>query len=204
MQTGDPENQQLRLRDAAAGDAALLAFLHTESWRSAYATLLDPDYLANEMEGERSAHWLAHLPTVLAGLGHIYIAERAGETLGFVCVLRERDPDWGGYVDNLHVRPHLRGAGIGKVLLDAALGWLTRPGRRGRTCGCTRPTFRRAASTSAKGGATPSSCRRWACRAGTTHALPLRAGDCRRVTWPVVTQFIELPCAGRLYCINLR
>ena len=128
MQTGDPENQQLRLRDAAAGDAALLAFLHTESWRSAYATLLDPAYLEHEMEGERSAHWLAHLPAVLAGLGHIYIAERAGEILGFVCVLRERDPDWGGYVDNLHVRPHLRGAGIGKVLLDAALDWLRSAG----------------------------------------------------------------------------
>jgi GNAT superfamily N-acetyltransferase len=128
MRTGESENQQLRLRDAAAGDAALLAFLHTESWRSAYATLLDPAYLEHEMEGERSVHWLAHLPAVLAGLGHIYIAERPGETLGFVCVLRERDPDWGGYVDNLHVRPHLRGAGIGKVLLDAALGWLCSAG----------------------------------------------------------------------------
>ena len=128
MRTGPPKTQDLTLRDAVGGDAALLARLHTESWRSAYATLLDPDYLTNEMEGERSAHWQAHLPAVLAGLGHIFIAERAGETLGFVCVLRERDPDWGGYVDNLHVRPQLRGAGIGKVLLDAALGWLRSAG----------------------------------------------------------------------------
>jgi GNAT superfamily N-acetyltransferase len=128
MKSGTSENRPVLLRDATAEDAALLAALHTESWRSAYAGLLDPHYLAREMEQERRTHWRAHLPAVLAGLGHIFIAEREGETLGFACVLRERDPDWGGYVDNLHVRPHLRGAGIGKVLLGAAVAWLRAQG----------------------------------------------------------------------------
>jgi GNAT superfamily N-acetyltransferase len=128
MKSGTATGTDIRLRDANAGDAALLAQLHTESWRSAYAAILDPNYLAHEMEGERRTHWQAHLPAVLAGLGRILIAERDGHGLGFVCALRERDPDWGGYIDNLHVRPQLRGAGIGKVLLDAALGWLRSTG----------------------------------------------------------------------------
>jgi GNAT superfamily N-acetyltransferase len=128
MKSGTPENRPVLLRDATADDAALLARLHTESSRSAYATLLDPHYLAREMEQERHAHWRAHLPAVLAGLGRIFIAERDGETLGFACVLRERDPDWGCYVDNLHVRPQLRGGGISKALLDAAVAWLRAQG----------------------------------------------------------------------------
>jgi GNAT superfamily N-acetyltransferase len=124
MKSSPATRNDIRLRDATAGDAALLAQFHTESWRSAYADILDPGYLAREMEGERRAHWQAHLPAVLAGLGRILIAERDGDVLGFVCALRERDPDWGGYIDNLHVRPQRKGEGIGKVLLDAALGWL--------------------------------------------------------------------------------
>jgi GNAT superfamily N-acetyltransferase len=124
MKPGTNTGAGIGLRNAAASDAALLARLHTESWRSAYADILDPHYLEHEMEGERRAHWQTHLAAVLSGQGQIYIAEREGEVLGFVCALRERDLDWGGYIDNLHVRPHLKGGGIGKVLLDAALGWL--------------------------------------------------------------------------------
>jgi len=129
MSAGRPERVSHLLRDATADDAALLARLHAESWRSAYATLLDPLYLAEQMDEERRAHWQAHLPDVLAGSGHVYIAEHQGEATGFTCVLREREAGWGGYVDNLHVRPQLRGAGIGRILLDAAVAWLVANGQ---------------------------------------------------------------------------
>jgi GNAT superfamily N-acetyltransferase len=46
-------------------------------------------------------------------------------------VLRDADPEWGPLLDNLHVRPHLKGRGIGARLLQASREWSSAvaPGR---------------------------------------------------------------------------
>ena len=45
----------------------------------------------------------------------------SGDAAGFVCLFRDHDPRWGSLVDNLHVRPVLRGRSIGEQLLRAAV-----------------------------------------------------------------------------------
>ena len=45
------------LRTADAGDAGAIAALHTANWRSTYAGILDPAYLAGPVEEDRRAVW---------------------------------------------------------------------------------------------------------------------------------------------------
>ena len=50
--------------------------------------------------------------------------------LGFACVLLDADPCWGALLDNLHVKPAMRGQGMGRRLFERAREWvdLTSPG----------------------------------------------------------------------------
>lgn len=53
--------------------------------------------------------------------GVVRLAESEGQLLGFASVWFNHKPGYDAYVDNLHVRPGLRGGGIGKRLMrDAA------------------------------------------------------------------------------------
>lgn len=60
----------------------------------------------------------------------VLIAEGDAQPLGFIAVWRAGDPGFDAYIDNLHVRPDLRGNGLGRRLLAAAVARL-------RTIGCS-------------------------------------------------------------------
>jgi GNAT superfamily N-acetyltransferase len=90
------QSNMLVLRAMTADDAAIVARLHAASWRTAYRGILSDEYLAGEVELER-----------------MY-------PVGFVFVLCDVDAVYGNLVDNLHVAPEARSAGIGPQLLAAA------------------------------------------------------------------------------------
>jgi GNAT superfamily N-acetyltransferase len=115
----------LRLRDATADDVELIARLHAESWRSAYATMLDPDYLAGPIEQERREVWTARFAAPNDDM-HVTIAEQSAAAIGFVCTFGNDDPMWGALVDNLHVLPPAKGKGVGRALLASAGEWTAR------------------------------------------------------------------------------
>lgn len=106
----------LALRPITPDDAALIARLHTESWRSAYRGILLDAFLDGDLLAERERTWHERLTT---GFGVGWVVERDGAAAGFTFVRRERDVRWGLWVDNLHVRPALKGRGTGRVLLGA-------------------------------------------------------------------------------------
>ncbi|WP_197274233.1 GNAT family N-acetyltransferase [Novosphingobium sp. AAP93] len=118
--TGMP-SPQIIIRPAVPADAITIAAIHCESWRDAYAGLLDPAYLAGPVEADRRAVWADRFsnpsPTQTALLAETV----SGDAAGFVCLFRDHDPRWGSLVDNLHVRPALRGRSIGEQLLRAAV-----------------------------------------------------------------------------------
>lgn len=108
------------LRDATADDAEAIAALHTANWRAAYADILDPAYLAGPIEADRRAVWHERLTSPASDL-EIAVAESDGAIIGFASLFHEREPAWGGFVDNLHSAAAVRGRGVGKALLiDAA------------------------------------------------------------------------------------
>jgi len=115
-----------RFRAARGSDAPAIAALHLASWRDAYRGVLPDAVLDVAAPAEMPRHWAATLP--LSRPGAVILAMRGGEPLGFVAAYVEGAT---AYVDNLHVAPGGRGAGLGRVLLGLAA-------RRLRRLGCTR------------------------------------------------------------------
>lgn len=111
---------EVSFRLATSSDAPAVAALHATSWRDAYASILDPNFLAGPIEADRLELWNTRL--LDAGQEQIvYVAEDDDrEVLGFICAFRNADPTWGSLVDNLHVAPRMRGRGIGEKLIRLA------------------------------------------------------------------------------------
>jgi hypothetical protein len=137
----------MQMRIATADDGALIARLHTASWRSAYRAILNPNFLAGPIEEDRLSAWMSRIaqqdPHEL-----IIIAEAADEPIGFVCAVGAEDDQWGTLIDNLHLLPAAKGRGLGAILLN-----MLQNGRRiiieglEFTCGATSKICRPAAST---------------------------------------------------------
>jgi GNAT superfamily N-acetyltransferase len=103
--------------------ATRIARLHVASWRVAYRGIFDDAYLDHRLDADRAAYWHLRVPKLFAGTGEIFVATLGEEDVGFVCVERKPEDEWGVYVDNLHVLPGERGSGLGIALLARAAAW---------------------------------------------------------------------------------
>ncbi|WP_329581251.1 GNAT family N-acetyltransferase [Kitasatospora sp. NBC_01250] len=123
-----PDPADLSIRLGGPADAAAVARLHAESWRTAYAGIVPAAALADGLAEQRGELWELRLTVDYgepAATPALLLAERAGgDLVGFGYLVPE--PDGPVLLDNLHVRPGLTGAGIGAVLLDAARAWTAR------------------------------------------------------------------------------
>lgn len=111
--------EPITIRPATAADALRIASIHCENWRDIYADVLDPAYLAGEIEQERRNLWLERFATP-SPEQCVLVADQPGQGLaGFICLYRDQDARWGTLIDNLHVAPGLRGQAIGQRLMRA-------------------------------------------------------------------------------------
>jgi microcystin degradation protein MlrC/GNAT superfamily N-acetyltransferase len=120
---------QPTIREAQPEDAAAIARLHAESWRSVYQGILEAHYLTHRLDEERAAFWETFLrqdskeTTVL-------LAEREGSLLGFIALVRDGEAGYDAVIENLHVSPNARGGGAGRLLLAEACRRLRAQGGR--------------------------------------------------------------------------
>ena len=120
------------LRLMTAADADAVAALHAASWRSAYRGVFSDAYLDHEADAERRDTWRARLQAQAAGAWGLVAEGATGQLLGFAWVMPAHDPQWGDYIDALHVEPGHKGGGIGRRLLQGVAAELQ---RRGSTLG---------------------------------------------------------------------
>src|ERR1044071_7204849 len=105
------------LRPATADDTASIANLHAASWIIAYRGLLSDEYLDNDLAGERIAYWSRKVPSLSEREFIIMATDDHDRAAGFIAVMDHPDAGYSALVDNLHVRPDLKGKGIGKSLM---------------------------------------------------------------------------------------
>jgi GNAT superfamily N-acetyltransferase len=115
---------------AGRGDVLSIAALHAESWQSAYRGLLPDDFLAGPVKDDRLTLWTHRMDRFVPDRQHVVKAVADSEIVGFACVLLDAEPGWGALLDNLHVKPELKGLGIGWQLFRACRDWASdaRPG----------------------------------------------------------------------------
>ncbi len=119
-----------RIRDASPRDAAAIAHVHVESWRTTYAGIL-PDLVLLQLSERRSAQsWRRYL----AMPGVFLVAETgANGVVGFVNAGQNRVPGtaYSGEVYALYLLSEYQGQGIGRALLGASFRKLARAGHDG-------------------------------------------------------------------------
>lgn len=103
----------LLLRTARAADAGGICALHLQSVRDAYAGMLDAAFLTEPIEAVLAAHW----QDLLRGRkrpGQVLMAVTGHQVNGFAAATLE---GVSCRIGSLHVRPEMRGGGIGRSLL---------------------------------------------------------------------------------------
>ncbi|HEY9025249.1 MAG TPA: GNAT family N-acetyltransferase [Burkholderiaceae bacterium] len=124
-----PPKPLLALRPATLADLEAIDDIHVRSRRATYRGQVSDHYLDVTMPAASRADWERKLPGLLAGGGHVVIAESDGAPIGFVCAVAP-DERSSVYINNLHALPQRKGLGVGTALLDAAARWARAAGAR--------------------------------------------------------------------------
>jgi ribosomal protein S18 acetylase RimI-like enzyme len=110
-------------RLAGTRDAEAVARLHARSWRESYRGSFTDAFLDSDLVGERLTVWRERLERPPADQ-LVQLAVDGDDLLGFVCAFGGHDPEWGSFIDNLHVAAEAKRRGIASGLMRRAGAWL--------------------------------------------------------------------------------
>jgi GNAT superfamily N-acetyltransferase len=111
--------QPIHIRPARADDAAGLARVHVDTWRTTYPGIVPDAHLANLSYERAEQRWREHLNDP-ANANFVYIAHRDdGQIVGFASggPERENDAAYKGELHALYVLKEYQGRGIGRQLV---------------------------------------------------------------------------------------
>src|SRR5262245_2957030 len=97
--------RDIAYRAAGAAHGCAIAASQVSSLRAAYAGILDADFLAGPIEADRLAHWTTSLEDASPSMLVQAAVDADRRLVGFICAHRNFDPQWGSWVDNLHIVP---------------------------------------------------------------------------------------------------
>lgn len=115
----------MHIRKATETDVESIARLHAASWRTTYRDALSDAYLDGPIEAERSAVWRSRFAEP-AENQLVIVAESRGQVVGFACAYGGHDPQWGTFLDNLHIAQKHKRQGIGAQLMRHVGTWSAR------------------------------------------------------------------------------
>ncbi len=108
------------IREAEIADAAAIAKVHVDSWRTTYTGIIPPDYLAALSYEQREQIWHGTLSAPL-GLEFVYLAEdTARNVIGFASGGPERSgrKDYKGELFAVYLSDQYQRQGIGSHLVS--------------------------------------------------------------------------------------
>jgi ribosomal protein S18 acetylase RimI-like enzyme len=113
---------ELRIRDATTADLPVIADIHASSWRVAYRGILSDAFLDGDLVEDHKTRW-AGIAERLTPRDNLLIATDGEGAVGFVAGWTSAalgcEDGYGLYINNLHVRPDLRGKKYGESLCRA-------------------------------------------------------------------------------------
>jgi ribosomal protein S18 acetylase RimI-like enzyme len=117
------------LRRAVGADAATIGRIHVESWNVAYRGIMPDDVIARTDLAYRTAFWAERIAD---SEWPVFLLEKDDACVGFCQMVPTPDPDDDssrvGHITSLHVLPHLRGRGYGRILIDHVFAEFQRRG----------------------------------------------------------------------------
>lgn len=122
--------EEVRLREAGVADAAGIARVHVDSWRTTYAGIVPDSVLADMSYEQRTRSWEQILRERPRG-GFSYVAEAASAGIvGFASGGRERsgDPVYRGELYALYLLAAYQRQGLGRRLVAAVAARLQQEG----------------------------------------------------------------------------
>lgn len=121
------------IRIATVHDAAAIAKVHVESWRTTYTGIVPDDFLAHLSYEQREQFWCQVL-TESGSRTIVYVAEDAqGTVIGFASGGPEHsgDPVYTGELYAIYLLEQHQGQGNGRQLVMSLIHHLWQEGRRG-------------------------------------------------------------------------
>lgn len=118
------------VREARPDDAAAIARVHVDAWRTTYRGIMPAEFLAGLSYENRQRQWTRSLGDPEAN--HIYVAQEASKAVvGFAAGGRELsgDPAYTGELYAVYVLEAHQGKGLGRRLMASVADRLVRAGR---------------------------------------------------------------------------
>lgn len=122
----------MHIRTATVDDAAAIAYVHVESWRTTYQSIVPDDFLARLSYSQREQFW-RQLLTEPDSHTIVYVAEDdCGKIIGFASGGPERSGDtlYTGELYAIYVLAQHQGQGVGRQLVLPLVRRLLQEGMR--------------------------------------------------------------------------
>ena len=108
----------MQLRSADYSDVAAIASLHANSWRLAYRGALSDAFLDAEADSDRLTMWEERLRSPPPNQ-HVFVLVDGAHLVGFASVYTNDHPEFGSFLNNLHVAESCLRRGCGTRLMTA-------------------------------------------------------------------------------------
>ena len=112
---------EYRIRRVRPGDEAVLAHIQTESWKAAFADILDADTLQRCTQIDKATAMYRHLLEQQIGNGYLLLVEDAPHCIAWWSAPRETDMPGYAELICIHSLPVRWRSGYGSRMMDVVL-----------------------------------------------------------------------------------